>query len=188
MDQGLGPPERPGQGERDSRRWQPERVAGQGHRHRHRLRTLAAAGRDHRQSAHPRFHRRLVAARSAQAFGSDRCRGDRPGAGLGLAPPGQRSHGGGVPGSHLSWPRRGNRQDPAALAGQAGHGLPARHPGQRRHGRCQGRGAQPGALGRRRCRTVASRLRAGCHRSSTLHRRPWPGNGRHHCGQTRHAR
>ncbi len=117
----------------------------------------------------------LSPAGSAQEPDRDRRRHHRPGAGLGLAPPGRRGDRGRVPGPHHA--RARTPRSPTTfqrVADQAGHRRsswaprsPARPPRQ------AGRHAHRRAGRRRRGRDPAGRLRAGGHRPSPVHRRAW---------------
>ena len=66
-----------------------ESIAGQAGHRRHRLERARAARRAVRRGAHPSQRRRAAHPARAEEAGRDRLRRDRPGDGLGLAPPGR---------------------------------------------------------------------------------------------------
>mmetsp|Transcript_42330 Transcript_42330/g.99468 ORF Transcript_42330/g.99468 Transcript_42330/m.99468 type:complete len:353 (-) Transcript_42330:1868-2926(-) len=144
---------------------------GQAGHPRHRLQCPRPARRTLRRREHPLERRRPARRHHAGHPGRDRLRRDRPGDGLGLAPPGRQGHGARSP-AHL--PRRGGRigrQGSRQDLQEAGPGHPAGrqdHRGQvrqvRRHRRLHRRQGRRADAGGRQ----AHRL----HRPRAQHHRP----------------
>ena len=99
---------RPRQGRSGRRKRRQAAARGQEHRHRHRLGRRPAARHRHRRTDHRVVDRRPSVAAGAQAHAGGRCRRDRAGARLRVAPAGIGGAGGRVPRSHPA--RHGRRR------------------------------------------------------------------------------